>query len=413
MVTSLGRFLYLLAALACAIVAFAQQPNDNFANRIPVEPSVPFDASLTGAAVEPLDPLSAYTYFSNANLGSVWWTWTPDATGFATIIDTKNDFPYVDSDALAVYQGDDLASLHDPVWVYVSPSYPPQFGPKAFLGFPTTAGQPLSIGLVGNATRAFTHNFLITFSETPIIIEPPTSKTNNAGGAVAFHFTSPSYRFGHTQWQFKSQDIPDATNAVLFLSDIRPSHAGEYRVIIEATNSAGVLKRTVSPAATLTVVGDVTPPTLSFQLAPDSPSDLLLNIFGTTNQWYSVYSTIDFKKWTPVEIPFPAKANTVIAGQTLIKQLADAEYLRVQHRGNLEEVCIQNLLQIHFAKELHRFANHRRIGDAIYVDDLKQFLGELPRCPQAGMYTYGPIDTQPVCSWSAYGHNLRGGVIWP
>jgi hypothetical protein len=415
MLMQVRAFLLLLGVLALQIATSAQQPNDNFDNRIPVEPSIPFDASVNGATFEPLDPLPAYIFpIAGHSNGSVWWTWTPQATGFASIIDTKNDYlSWGGFDALAVFEGNDLAALSDPVWIYITPIFGIQInGPKAFLGFPTTAGLPLSIGMVGETTRDSSHNFLITFSETPIIVEAPASQTNVAGGAVAFRFTSPSYRFGHTQWQFNARDIPNATNAVLFLSDIRPANAGEYRVVVEATNSVGILKQTISPAATLTVVGDVTPPTVSLQRTASSPSDFLVTILGPTNQWYSVDRTSDFKTWIPMQTEY--LANTVKNGQpTPIAPLANVEFLRAKHRGNLPEVCVQNLRQIHFAKELLRFAYHRLPGDSINRDDLKEFLGELPRCPQDGIYSYNPMDTAPACSWATQGHDAYAGVIGP
>jgi hypothetical protein len=414
MLMSVRTILSLLTALACATAACAQPSNDNFANRIPVEPGIPFDASAFGSTFEPFDPLASLTI---RPYGSVWWTWTPQVTGFASIIDTKNfQSGYFGFDAVAVFQSDDLATLRNPTWTYLSPLYDEPFGVKAFIGFPTTAGLPVSIGMVAGEWQNFTHNLLMTFSETPIIIEAPASQTNNAGGAVAFHFTSPSYRFGRTQWQFNGEDIPNATNAVLFLSDLRPSHAGEYRVIIDATNSAGVLKRTISPPATLTILGDVAPPTLSFQRAPDSPSDFVLNIFGTTNQWYAVDRTSDFATWAPVDIDlgWVNTVNTAKNGQLVpIPHLANSEFLRVQHRGNLTEVCVHNLRQIHFAKELFRFAYHGLPGQSINPDDLKQFIGELPKCPLKGTYTYNALDTPPTCSLIAYGHDAYAGVIWP
>jgi hypothetical protein len=398
-------FLSIVAVLAFSILASAQPPNDNFANRIPVEPGVPFDGSAADATFELLDPFPAYIPDA---YGSVWWTWTPEATGFASIIDTKN-FAVIGFDALAVYQGDDLETLRDPSWIYLSCLFEEPFGVKAFLGFPTTARAPVSIGMAGRARQTLTHSLLLTFSETPIIIEAPASQTNNAGGAVAFHFTSPSFRFGHTQWQFNSRDIPNATNAVLFLSDIRPSDAGEYRVTIEATNSAGVLKRTVSPVAKLTVIGDITLPTLSLLHAAAPSSDLILNILGATNEWYSVEGTSDFATWVPVKVPYWG-INVTTAGANLISQPANFQILRVQHKGNLTQLCVQHLRQIHFAKELFRFAYHGHPGQSINPDDLKEFLGELPRCPNDGAYTFCALDTPPVCSLLTWGHTAYAGI---
>jgi hypothetical protein len=407
-VISIRGFLTLLATLLVSLGTCAQQPNDNFSNRIPVEPFVPFYGSVTGATFEPFDPLATYHIPVSGGKGSVWWSWTPPSTGFAAIVDTRNENPSLTFEALAVYEGGDLATIHDPVWTYVGRSLEPRiYEPKPFLGFLTVAGSPVSIGLVGEASVESGHNFLLTFSETPIITEPPASRTNYAGGAVAFHFVSPSYRFGRTQWQFNSQNITNATNAVLFLADIRPSHAGQYRVVIEAPDSEGIWKRTISPSATLTVLGDVIPPALSFETSADSPADLLLNIFGTTKYWYSIDRTTDFKKWTQVEIG--ERANTVESGPNLITPLASAEFLRVRHRGDLVQVCVENLREIHFAKELHRLAYQTFTGAATRVDDLKEFLGELPRCPQLVSpqdYTYNTVDTPPTCPWAAAGHVL-------
>src|SRR5690242_2813053 len=116
MLFSVRTFLPLLAALVFSRDAFAQQSNDNFADRIPVEPGVPFDASFTGATFEPFDPLPVYIYRPDRTHGSIWWAWTPPTTGFASIVDTLNNYPSTGVfPAVVVYQGDDLMTLHDPV----------------------------------------------------------------------------------------------------------------------------------------------------------------------------------------------------------------------------------------------------------------------------------------------------------
>jgi hypothetical protein len=392
--------------------ALAQPAHDNFANRIPVQPSVSFIGSVTGATLEPFDPLHPLAIYAGSNRtnGSVWWSWTPDTTGFAAIVETRNNFPCCGFHTLAVYNGNDLATLRDPVWMFVGPIYGRSInGPEAFLGFLTTADLPVSIGMVGEATESLYHEFLISVSDTPILNESPASQTNVAGGAVYFRFTSPSYRFGRTQWQFNSQDIPNATNAVLFLSDLRPSQAGEYRVIIEATNSAGVLKRTISNPATLTVIGDISRPTIA--ITPNSSNNLTLAITAPESLWYSVDRTADFKTWS--RVANPGDGNVANSQNPLLIQNAfgAGQFFRVEHRGNLPEVCIQNLRAIHFAKEQLRIPYHHLPGQLFNPANLKEFLGELPICPQGGTYDYGPFDTAPHCD--IRGHDPSAGVVLP
>ena len=69
-----------------------------------------------------------------------------------------------------------------------------------------------------------------------------------AGGAPPFHY----------QWQFNSSDLPDQTNVTLILTNVQPTNAGDYTVIV--TNAAGATNRVATMAVDPTFTKIVTGP---------------------------------------------------------------------------------------------------------------------------------------------------------
>jgi hypothetical protein len=99
---------------------------------------------------------------------------------------------------------------------------------------------------------------------SPWILLQPKGQTAYQGSRVAFEAAATNYCGGAVfyQWQFNGMELAGATNATLILTDVQPSHAGAYAVVVADT--AG--NRTASQAAKLTVLNVA----LAFDLAETS-----------------------------------------------------------------------------------------------------------------------------------------------
>jgi hypothetical protein len=65
--------------------------------------------------------------------------------------------------------------------------------------------------------------------------------------------------------------------------------------------------------------------------------------------------------------------------------------------------CISNLRLIDSAKQQWALENHGQIFDTPTMEDLKKYMGhaldgELPVCPDGGVYTPGTMGEKPTCS---------------
>jgi prepilin-type N-terminal cleavage/methylation domain-containing protein len=80
----------------------------------------------------------------------------------------------------------------------------------------------------------------------------------------------------------------------------------------------------------------------------------------------------------------------------------------VKARGTAQKnACINNLRQIDGAKEQWALENKKSAGAATVDADVNLYIkGGAPKCPGSGSYTYGNVDTSPICSLSTSGHAL-------
>lgn len=401
---SRATMLKILVITICSIVfadsTFAQNGNDSFAGRLTIRDGQQFSASVAGSTFEEFDPTQLFVWHYPAG-GSKWWSWTAANTGFAVLTKQSHEPADYPSPIFAVYAGNNLSTLNLLNWYEVSVYMRNQ----AFVGFNTTAGQPYSLGIVGDPSDSFLEPFLISAADNPLIIESPASQSLNAGDTALFLVSSPSLPAGHAQWQFNSVDIPNATNSTLSLYNVTQAQSGIYTVTIDATNNTGAIKRTVSPPATLTVSGEIFPPGISIRNTPAATNQFFVKVMGQLRQWYLVESTQDFLTWQVEPIDYILDAVDSDHEIPLPPSIpAQTKFLRARHLGNTQQSCATNLKKIQFAKELAAMADHRAPGSACAVNDIKAYIGELPRCPQGGIYTYNAYETMPVCSLAAFGH---------
>ena len=82
----------------------------------------------------------------------------------------------------------------------------------------------------------------------------------------------------------------------------------------------------------------------------------------------------------------------------------------VKARGTAQKnACINNLRQIDGAKEQWALEQKKSAGTASVDSEVNAFLkgGTTPLCPSGGTYTYGAVNTLPLCSQGATaGHTL-------
>lgn len=76
-----------------------------------------------------------------------------------------------------------------------------------------------------------------------------------------------------------------------------------------------------------------------------------------------------------------------------------AETEKTQHMN----ACINNLRLIDAAKQQWALENKKQATDTPTMDDLRPYLGhgpngELPVCPDGGVYTVGAVGEKPACS---------------
>ena len=132
--------------------------------------------------------------------------------------------------------------------------------------------QPANAGsysaVLSNAAGSVTSSIaLLTIWTPPVVTSQPQSQTNLAGTTASLSVAAtgnPSVAF---QWRFNGQDLAGATGASFVITNLQPSNAGNYSVVL--TNAAGSV---TSAVAVLTVW--VAP---AFTLQPQS----LTNIAGT------------------------------------------------------------------------------------------------------------------------------------
>jgi hypothetical protein len=74
--------------------------------------------------------------------------------------------------------------------------------------------------------------------------------------------------------------------------------------------------------------------------------------------------------------------------------------------------CVSNLRIIQGATEQWALENHKTSNDAPTVEDIRPYMGrggagEIPVCPQGGIYTPGRLGQPPTCSIGGPQHSLN------
>ena len=89
----------------------------------------------------------------------------------------------------------------------------------------------------------------------------------------------------------------------------------------------------------------------------------------------------------------------VVAIIGLLAVIAIPNFVRARDVSQ-QNACINNMRQIHYAKENWGLQNGMSGSDTPNSNEVGQYLrGGFPNCPSSGTYTINNIDTAPSCSF--------------
>lgn len=91
--------------------------------------------------------------------------------------------------------------------------------------------------------------WLLNFALAPVILVQPTSRLGFIDGSTTLSVLAQALPPPQYRWQFKGGNLPNQTNAMLFLSELGPADAGIYKAVAE--NAHGTAS---SQGATLTLL---------------------------------------------------------------------------------------------------------------------------------------------------------------
>jgi hypothetical protein len=111
-----------------------------------------------------------------------------------------------------------------------------------------------------------------TNTGAPAIVSPPFDQTVMAGESVTFSVTGRGTPAPEAQWYFGGAEEPFATNATLTISNVSPTNAGSYFVVLSNTNGTAT-----SEVVTLTVTAPILAGTGSTGDFPNSIVGLTTN----------------------------------------------------------------------------------------------------------------------------------------
>ena len=88
----------------------------------------------------------------------------------------------------------------------------------------------------------------------------------------------------------------------------------------------------------------------------------------------------------------------VVAIIGLLAAIAIPNFVKARTTAQ-KNACINNLRQIDGAKEQWALEQKKSAGASITQSEVDTYIkGGTPKCPAGGTYTYGNVDTAPICS---------------
>lgn len=411
----LGSILALEASL------FAQIPpqNDAFENRTFLNgSSVTFTGTLANATWEygSNQPDGTYKWgepnppnFSSDFVGTVWWSWTATDSSWATLgvlNFSTNDFKL---GSLEVWKGSDFQTFL--TFVEDSPLYT---GRRPFFTFPTIAGTIYHIRLLGPAYGDFT--LKLTETNSPVVIVQPLSRAVVTNGSAFFGVVATGEPPIFYQWRCNGTNLPNETFPILSFDNLTTNLTGRYSVLV--SNATGVA---TSEEAILDVTTSLSAPELVASGYSDGAFHFRIN---GANRFYRIEFSTNLFDWLeqksfPKDFVYtrttrPRNGLVYNGGSSFsVPKTFTPNFYRAAIYVSPNEVCVNNLGKIRFAKESWMLKNKLSPHATPTVSDLMPYLkSALPVCPldpaQCGSCSYdiNPIYVNPACLITS-GHLLE------
>jgi hypothetical protein len=427
--------LVVIVCIAFSLPCLGQTPppNDNFSNRIVLTgSSVAFAGTLAGATLEAHEALGGYN--TNQLAGtvsqSVWWTWTAPQTSLVTVELTSAS---ADSQIPGGWPVDGIA-VYDTTNVFtnVQPVAEMDLDVSILceaMTFSAIGGSNYQIQLLGSSSTAY--QFLVLATNSPLIFQPARSVTVSTNASTLFTVVAEGYRPLSYQWQLAGTNLAGQTAPMLVLTNIDGSQAGNYSVIV--TNAGGAV--TSAPVVLAVSGSDLQP---SLMAVSGQFGQFMFELTGELGRNYRIESSVDLASWTN-EYNFPRYPysyipgfnydspfltsivfNTNASSTFVMSNTSASKFLRAAQYQPANEICINNMRQIRFAKSLwRRDGNDKgtirvRWNVPIGSDLAPYFLqGALPCCPldpaQTFVTSYEPNNCQaaPQCAIFPGSHLLE------
>jgi hypothetical protein len=397
--------------------AQAPPPNDNFSNRIVLSGSqLTFSATLAGATLETNEYLGGgmMNFLCTTPTQSVWWTWTAPQTSLVVLemIGASADSA-CPVDGIAVY---DTTNVFSGVESVTNMGFDLSMLCEA-LTFSAVAGSNYQIQVLGSSSD--TYQLLLVATNNPVILQQPRSLTVSSNASTLFTAVADGYRPLSYQWQCNGSNLPGQTVSMLALTNIDGALAGSYSVVV--SNSGGVV---TSLPGVLVVSSSNAPPSLA--AVSGQPGQFDFQLTGETGRNYRIESSTDLAVWandyafprTPYYSHFSGTVfspyltsivfNTNSASTFVLSNDVPCEFLRASQYAPANEICVNNLRQIRFAKLLWRrkFPHVHPRTDTPTFEDLAPFFPQniLPHCPEdpernfVTSYFPGNCQTVPACA---------------
>lgn len=391
----LGFFAAIVMLSVQSAFAQAPPPNDDFANRTVLAGSaVTFSGSLAGATLETAENHSAYYSIPSGATGSVWWTWTAQASSTAVISAIRAQDSY---NHIAVYTGTDLNSLT--IINYESFQNPA----GRYLRFDAVAGTSYQIQLVGFDTQPF--SIQLTATNAPVFIFQPQDCTVSPYGSAFFSAMASGPRTFLVpptttyQWFFNGAPLPRQTFPSLLVHGVTTNQAGSYSVI--ASNVDGIAQSAVATLA----VSDTNPVPRIASMRPNNPNLVTFTLTGEGGRWYQIESSQDLRSWTTSAWIQLTNATSVVS----VPRAGPNHFVR----ASLDvptDVCVAQLKQMRWALTVFAIEREESESSTYSLFNIMPYVplnsqGLINYCPEGGTYWPGAtITNAPTCTLQVRGH---------
>ena len=284
--------------------------------------------------------------------------------------------------------------------------------------FPVTAGTNYQIQLLGSSSSNYSFRLIAT--NAPIIIRQPRTATVSSNASALLYVIAAGPGPLTYQWRLEGTNLAGETWAMLALTNIDGSKAGDYSVAI--SNSVNSI---VSATASLWVSRSNVPPLLT---AYGSRGGLFsFALTGEVGRSYRIESSTNLLNWgwepdfpgPNVPSPWPSFSDVIVttnSSTTLtITNNAARKFIRASHYVPYNDICVNNLEQIRLAKHLWQRETKAPSTATPGLPDLMPYFPHsiVPLCPNdsnrsfATSYTMGDLLTLPVCQINPAYHLLE------